>query len=240
MNNATFVIGYNKNCLNFKQLMKWFKAILVLILIIASYFLFWPTPVDPVAWQPSPIPASEGKWASYQQTEQPTVLFRGWCAGCEDVAISAGGMVYGSSADGSIQLFKSMSTTNAETLAVTGGRPLGLHLDKDANLWVCDADQGLLQISPEGGVFRMVTEYEGKDFRFTNDLDIGESGMVYFSVASQKFGIEQYKFDLIEHQPTGRLFSYNPVTKATTLLADGLYFANGVAVDVEENYVLIC
>lgn len=220
--------------------MKWLKGILFLLFLIVLYFLLWPTPVEPQAWQPESIPALTGKWAANAEIDQPAVLYPGLCSGCEDVAVSAGGTMYGSSKDGSIQVFRSLGAESGETLAFTGGRPLGMHFDKNENLWVCDADQGLLQVNLEGGVSRMVTSYKGQAFKFTNDLDIGKSGTVYFSVASQKYGIDEYKFDLIEHRPTGRLFSYNPAEKETTLLADELYFANGVAVDEEENYVLIC
>lgn len=220
--------------------MKWLKGILFLILLLVLYFLLWPTPVAPQAWQPDPIPELTGKWAANKTIQQPDVLYPGLCDGCEDVAISTGGTMYGSSSDGTIKLFRSLRTQEAEILANTGGRPLGMHFDKNENLWVCNADQGLLQITLEGGVFSIVPDYEGEAFRFTNDLDIGQTGMVYFTDASQKYGIDQYKFDLIEHRATGRFFSYNPAEKITTLLADELYFANGVAVEWEENFALVC
>ena len=80
------------------------------------------------------FPELKGKWAENFDIPQPKVLYSGFCNGCEDVAVSAGGKVYGSSKDGSIQMFKSLSAQSGETLAFTGGRPLGLHFDKSENL----------------------------------------------------------------------------------------------------------
>jgi len=167
-------------------------------------------------------------------------LYPGACPGCEDVAVDAGGIIYGGSADGSIRQFRSLNDSQGEVMVNTGGRPLGLHFDPDDNLWVCDADRGLLKLTREGGIFPMATAYQGERFRFTNDLDIGRSGTVYFTVTSNKYGIDQYKFDILEHRPRGQFFALSPSGKSPTLLADDLYFANGVAVDTEEQFALVC
>ena len=39
--------------------------------------------------------------------------------------------------------------------------------------------------------------------------------------------------------PTGRLLKYDPSTDELTVLAQGLWFANGVTVDSEEEYLLV-
>lgn len=48
------------------------------------------------------------------------------------------------------------------------------------------------------------------------------------------------KIDLARGKPTGRLCEYNPATGVTRVLADGIWFANGVAVDpVHEEYLIV-
>lgn len=217
--------------------MKAIKWIFILLLLLAAYFLIWPTPVTPQVWKPAPIPALAAP------TLEPTsvnTLYPGACPACEDIAVDAGGIIYGGSEEGNIHRFRSLNDTEGDVLVNTGGRPLGLHFDREDNLWVCDADLGLLKITPSGGIFPMAKSYQGKDFRFTNDLDIGPSGTVYFTVASDKYGIEDYKFDIIEHRPRGRFFALAPDGKSPSLLAEDLYFANGVAVDPQEQFALIC
>lgn len=45
--------------------------------------------------------------------------------------------------------------------------------------------------------------------------------------------------DIMEHRPNGRLLAYYPDTQTTKLVLDGLYFANGVAVNPDSSFVLV-
>jgi len=47
------------------------------------------------------------------------------------------------------------------------------------------------------------------------------------------------KLDAIRGKPTGRLLQYDPETEEVKVLAQNLWFANGVAVDKDETYVLV-
>jgi sugar lactone lactonase YvrE len=44
--------------------------------------------------------------------------------------------------------------------------------------------------------------------------------------------------DLLKAEPSGRLLEYDPSTDAVTVLAKNLWFANGVGVDQEEEYLV--
>lgn len=65
-------------------------------------------------------------------------------------------------------------------------------------------------------------------------------GSVYFSDASTKFEYDKLVLDLLEAKPYGRLLKYDPITRKTTVLLDGLWFANGVALSPREDYIVIC
>lgn len=70
------------------------------------------------------------------------------------------------------------------------GRPLGLRFDKKTgDLYIADAYFGLHVVGPAGGLAtKLVTEFEGKPLRFTNDLDIDEEGdVIYFTDSSTVF-----------------------------------------------------
>ncbi|MCB1034455.1 MAG: SMP-30/gluconolactonase/LRE family protein, partial [Acidobacteria bacterium] len=76
-------------------------------------------------------------------------------------------------------------------------------------------------------------------FGFTNDLDVASDGTVYFSDASSRFGVDEYLYDLLEARPHGRLLAYDPASRKVRVLLDGLYFANGVALSRDEDFVLV-
>lgn len=70
------------------------------------------------------------------------------------------------------------------------GRPLGLRFDKTTgDLYIADAYLGLHVVGPGGGLAtKLVSEFEGKPLRFTNDLDIDEENdIIYFTDSSTVF-----------------------------------------------------
>ena len=44
---------------------------------------------------------------------------------------------------------------------------------------------------------------------------------------------------MLQGEATGRLLRYDPATRRTTLIADNLYFPNGVAVAEDASFVLV-
>jgi sugar lactone lactonase YvrE len=126
-----------------------------------------------------------------------------------------------------------------KTLATTGGRPLGIATAPNGDLIVADAMKGLLSVSPDGRITTLPTDVAGKPVHFADDLDIARDGTIYFSDASDKFGIDGYLYDMLEGRPHGRLLRYDPTTKTTTVLLSDLYFANGVALSQHEDFVLV-
>jgi sugar lactone lactonase YvrE len=124
--------------------------------------------------------------------------------------------------------------------ADTHGRPLGLEVDpRDGTLIVCDAYRGLLRVAETGHVRVLADSYGGSRLKFTNNAAVTADGTVYFSDSSTRFRIEHYKQDLLEHRPNGRVFRYRPAAGGLDLVADGLYFPNGVALAPDESFLLV-
>jgi len=202
------------------------------------YLLAWPVPISPVAWTPPQAPALEGDYAANSALASVERLGEGVGPKPEDIAVDRQGRIYGGFEDGRIMRWD-VSAQNPELYTETGGRPLGMHFDAADNLIVCDSYRGLLRISPDGKIEVLATEHNGVPFGFTNDVEIAADGTIYFSDASDKFGQTQYMEDLIEHGANGRLLAWHPDTKQTELLLDGIHFANGVAVDPGQQFVLV-
>ncbi len=163
-------------------------------------------------------------------------------AGAEDVVVATHGpdegAVFTGTEDGSVFRI-SHDGDRIHRVAHTGGRPLGLEIDPDGRLLVCDARRGLLRVDPaSGAVETLSAEVGGRPYVFCNNAAIATNGDVWFSDSSTKFGIDQWKDDLVQHTRTGRLLRRSPDGSVEVVL-DGLAFANGVALAADESYVAV-
>nr|POE67180.1 protein strictosidine synthase-like 6 [Quercus suber] len=76
-------------------------------------------------------------------------------------------------------------------------------------------EKGLLNVTANGVVKLLTDEADGQKFKLTDA-------------------------DIFEGKPNGRLLSYDPAIKTTKVLVHNLYFANGVVVSPDQNYVIFC
>jgi sugar lactone lactonase YvrE len=215
------------------------------IVLVVVYLLVYPVPISPVGWNPPPAPALTGQ---YQQNSRLAGVERlalgtgtprpGNGFAPEDVAIDAEGRIYAGLDDGRIMRLQADGTQPQE-FSKTRGRPLGLIFDGNGNLIVADANQGLLSIARDGSVSVLTTEADGLRFACTNDLDVARDGTIYFTDASSRFPLSNYRADLLEHGGNGRLLAYDARTKTTRTLMTDLCFANGVAVSPDQTFVLV-
>jgi len=217
--------------------MKILYGFLSLLVIGIVLFVTVPGPIDPASYDPPSPPELTGVLAPNYSLKLTEWLVKGQVYGPEDVDVDKQGRLYGGTQDGKI--IRVIEDGTIETFAETGGRPLGLHFDHHGNLIVCDAWKGLLSIDTQGTITTLATEAEGVPFLLTNDLDIDSQGIIYFTDASSKFHQPEYKLDLLETRPHGRFLSYNPRTKKTKVLLRDLYFANGVALSQNEDFVVV-
>lgn len=212
---------------------------LALLALLLAYLLFWPVPIDPVAWKAPQAPELEGRYALNDRLANVERIAGGVGVGPEDVVVDEAGHLYTGYEDGRVVRLNPRGEKE-ELLADTGGRPLGLVFDHSGSLIVADGYKGLLRISEEGNVEVLATEAEGVPFGFTNNVDVAADGTIYFSDASSKFGpARQARDDVIEHGGNGRLLRHDPQTGETSVLLDGLQFANGVAVAPDQQSVLV-
>lgn len=219
--------------------------LIVTIIFILLYFLAWPVPIEPVAWEAPPNPGYSGPFARNERLKAIQVLPIGENHGPEDIALDAQHRIYASTHQGRIVRMQA-DGSNPKNWVDTGGRPLGIDFDNNGNLIVADAFRGLLSITPDGIITELATAAGGTPIRYANDVDVAADGKIYFSDASTKFGAkkcggtyEASLFDLMEHGGHGRLLVFDPADGKAKTLLDGLNFANGVAVSHDQTYVLV-
>ncbi|MDX6373895.1 MAG: hypothetical protein QOD98_2883 [Nocardioidaceae bacterium] len=162
--------------------------------------------------------------------------------GAEDVVVATSGpdegSVFTGTEDGAIWRV-GPDGAKVDRVAETGGRPLGLEIDLDGRLLVCDAHRGLLRVDTRNGGVEAVTDsVDGVRMVFCNNAAVAGGGTVWFSDSSTKYGIENWKSDFVQNTRTGRLLRLDIDGSITTVL-DGLAFANGVALAQDESYVAV-
>ncbi|PJZ44584.1 SMP-30/gluconolactonase/LRE family protein [Leptospira brenneri] len=210
------------------------KYILIYLFVFSAFFAC--KSFDPVAYEPPTKPESVGVYTPNTELQKSILLAIGKVKGLESLEVDTDGNIYGGDKDG--RIIRITLKGEIKPIAKTGGRPLGIQFDKLGNLIIADAYRGLLSLDKEGKITVLVSEYKGKPFKFTDDVDIASDGKIYFSDASV-YEQKEYLYDLLEARPYGRVFVYDPKTKETELLADGLYFANGIALSKNEDYLLV-
>jgi Strictosidine synthase len=141
------------------------------------------------------------------------------------------------------------------------GRPLGGRFTPKGNtLYIGDSVLGLTRIqnikdrkSKLEIVARTVVDRHGisTPILYADDVTIGpKTGKVYFTDATDLAPRRQYSFepwgtlpasklDLARGKAMGRILQYDPHTDTTTILAQNLRFANGIAVDKDETYLIV-
>lgn len=158
--------------------------------------------------------------------------------GPEDVVLDAQGRIYTGVDDGRVLRF-TPDGSGWEVIADTGGRPLGLELYGEDELLICDARAGLLVVPLAGGAVQtLATSALGLDFVFCNNAAVASDGTIYFTDSSRRFGIDNWRDDLIEQTAGGRLLRRSP-DGTIDLVLDGLQFANGVALAPDESFVAV-
>lgn len=218
-------------------------ALVGIVISAMAYLLFWPVPIDPLAWTPPENPGFTGPYAVNNLLSEAKLFSLDGGHGPEDAALGTDGKIYTGLVDGSVVRFSPEGNGPVETLLNTGGRPLGLQFH-GSRLYIADAYKGLIYIddaAAAGGhkVQVAVDTVGGVKMIFVDDLDIASDGTVWFSDASTRFDLHHNILDYFEQRPTGRLLSWNPETREVRVHAEGLGFANGVALGPDEAYVLV-
>ena len=221
------------------------KTIGIVLVSLFAYLLFWPVPIDPVSWVGPKTKGYTGDFIANSKLDDIERIALDGHHGPEDVAVGGDGLVYTATLGGDI-LSVDLKTKQVIKIANTGGRALGIEFGADGVIYIADAYRGLLKLDNDGKIIVLANKtQDGSPIKYADDLDVTKSGVVYFSDASTKFGAQEYKgtlegslLDLMEHGPNGRILKYDPVMRKTSVVLDGLSFANGVALANDESYFL--
>jgi gluconolactonase len=117
----------------------------------------------------------------------------------------------------------------------TGGRPNGLAIDGDGNLWIAEAGLcALICIDPEGRELLRIDHDGERSLRFPNDLCFGKDDHLYLTdsgIALRDFLDGQKFADGYRKLPwDGRVYEIDPKRGVVMRTIDrGILFTNGIA-----------
>lgn len=204
---------------------------------LALYLLAFPTGVAPISYQPPRNVGFSGPFAprplGQVRREAPQ-----W-VGPEALAFDDDGRLFAGLADGRIVMRGRRG--KMRDIVDTGGRPLGMVASSARRLVVADAERGLLEVDTDHGHARsIVRSFENRRLRFTDDVTRTPDGTILFTDASTRWGIRNFRNDIVEHRGTGRIFAVDVNGQRARLLVWGLQFANGIAASKDGSYVVFC
>ncbi|GAB3540582.1 SMP-30/gluconolactonase/LRE family protein [Noviherbaspirillum agri] len=230
-------------------------VLIVCIFLLGAYLSFAPVPIEPVSWS---APKDAGYVASHEVNTRLANLKRidiGTEIGPEHIVIGPDGALY-AAVDGGRILRMHADGSSPQVWAQTGGRVLGFDFDRHGNMIAADAIRGLLLISASGAAAgeRKITvladevQMNGVDdpIRYADGVVVAKDGRIFFTDASRRFAPAEWGgtfnasvLDIMEHSATGRVLVHDPADGSTQVVADGLSFANGIALSADERWIFV-
>ncbi len=225
--------------------MKLLKFLILALILLVSYLSFWPVPVEPHIWRPAKFQGYVGEYAKNERLETFTKLTMGDLSGPEAAIVDLNGDIVAATHEGFLVRFK-LGAEVATPWVDVGGRPLGLDLDREGNIWVANAYKGLQKVLPDGTFKTLLDRVDGTAIAYADDVAVAANGKVYFSDATMRFPAEQWGgtfpasiLDIVEHGRTGRIIEYDPISEQARVVMTDLSFANGVAASASGEFLLI-
>jgi sugar lactone lactonase YvrE len=147
--------------------------------------------------------------------------------GPEDVVAGPTGVIYTGLQDGRLLAITPEDGAVRE-LGNTFGRPLGLEATADGRLLICDSPKGLLELDIGNGALRtLATRAASEPLIFCSNVVAAPDGDLFFTVSSMRYQVGDWKKDIVENVPSGRVYR-RAADGALTQLMGGLRFANGL------------
>jgi len=119
-----------------------------------------------------------------------------------------------------------------EVIAKTG-RPNGLAVDSEGNIWVAESETpSLLRVSMDGQIEVFLTGCDGEPFLFPNDLVFGPDGKLYLTDSGILFSdlVQDGKIrpDYKQAPMDGRVYRIDVKQRTIEKIDSGIRFTNGI------------
>lgn len=221
------------------------RLVLLALTLPVAYLLFWPVPVEPVAWDAPEDRGLVDPFAPNDRLRAATLIDLGPHAGPEDVAGGPDRYLYAPTEDGKIIRFLP-NGGQLQVFADVGGRPLGIEFDADGNLLIANAVTGIQRVDRQGNVETLLGEFDGEPLVYADDLAVADDGRIFVTLATSKFAPDLWGgtyaaslLDILEHGGHGSVIEYDPSSGVARRIMQDLDFANGIAISEDQEFLLV-
>ena len=151
--------------------------------------------------------------------------------GAEGIAVANDGWIFIGAEDGWVYVISPGGA--ASQFAKTPGRPLGIAIDRQENLFVCDWEaHGVYKITPDREISCFADSDGTYQIQFPNFCVFDDLGNLYVSDTGTSRRNAQI------YNPDGKIFRISPSGQCE-LFAEGLYQANGLAMRQGESALYV-
>lgn len=128
------------------------------------------------------------------------------------------------------RVFRAAPDGVVEQVAEYDGQPNGLKIHRDGRIFLADYQNGIMLLDPiSGAVTPVLADCDTEGFKGCNDLHFGRDGTLFFTDQGQT-GL---------HDPTGRVYRWQPETGRLDCLIDTAPSPNGLVLDLAERVLFV-
>jgi gluconolactonase len=156
----------------------------------------------------------------------------------EGVVIDKAGNAWGGGRNGKVYKVSPDGKVNEVAQLPSGSIPNGVTLDRAGNFVYCDlGKKAVMRLSPDGQVSMIADRVGSLALSLPNFCSYDAEGNLYVSNSSTQ-DINNVLAELEKPAPNGALVCIRPDGRGE-IVAEGIYFANGTAIDPKEDAVYV-
>lgn len=130
-------------------------------------------------------------------------------------------------------IYKWSQENGTELVTDKSNRAIGLTIDNDNNILVCESRNHRIAKLVESGSEAVVTQYNNKRFNSTNDVIVSKSGDIYFSDPFSK------ALEKPSDQGFNGVYSYNKKKDQVTVVYKDFDWPNGLCLNNDESVLYV-
>lgn len=156
----------------------------------------------------------------------------------EGVVVDKEGNVFGGGRNGIMYKVTPDGTVSELVTLPEGSIPNGVTMDRNGDLVYCDLGKQAMMRVTQGGEVSLIADQVGAlKLTLPNFASYDAEGNLYVSNSSSQPGREVFK-EFVHPQPNGAVVRIRPDGRGE-IVATGIYFANGTAIDPNEDAVYV-